>query len=224
MTGLSDATSTDVGDSSREAMDGAEEPPQRRPGRPRSAEAEQAIIEAALRELADEGLAGMSLEGVAARAGVGKTTIYRRWPNKEALVMDAIIRIKPPLRSFDTGNLRSDIESYLLNLQHMLGDPNTQRLTLRLVGEIASRPAWFTGYLAEAMKPNYQALKDMINRARERGELRADADVTLVADMIGGAPFYHMMLAYFLPDQPPLDVHRYVDLLWEGLKPYAVSR
>ncbi|MDE3228274.1 MAG: TetR/AcrR family transcriptional regulator [Chloroflexota bacterium] len=224
MTGLSDATATDVGDSSREVMDGAEEPPQRRPGRPRSAEAEQAIIQATLMELADEGLAGMSLEGVAARAGVGKTTIYRRWPNKEALVLDAIVRMKPPIRSFDTGNLRSDIESFMLNFQRMLEDPNIQRLTLRLVGELAARPDWFTRYLRDALKPNYKSLSEMIARARDRGELRPDVDVELVAAMIGGAPFYHMLLAYFIPEQQPFPVHRYVDMLWEGLKPYANHR
>lgn len=223
MTELTDATTADDADSSGEADDTAE-PPQRRPGRPRSAEAERAIIEAALLSLAEDGLAGMSLEGVAARAGVGKTTIYRRWPNKEALVVDAISRMKPPIRSFDTGNLRSDIESFMLNLQHMLDDPITQRLTLRLVGELSARPAWFTDYLREVLKPNYRALSEMIERARDRGELRADVDAALVVDLIGGAPFYHMLVAYFLPEQPLFPVHHFIELLWEGLKPYANDR
>ncbi|MGH2503871.1 MAG: helix-turn-helix domain-containing protein, partial [Ktedonobacterales bacterium] len=80
----------------------------RRPGRPRSAQADQAILDAALELIAQEGIQGMSIEGVAARAGVGKTTIYRRWPNKDALALDALRTVKPPIVSFDTGNLRSD--------------------------------------------------------------------------------------------------------------------
>lgn len=223
MTELTDVTTTDGGDSSRE-LSGAEEPPQRRPGRPRSAEAERAIIQATLRLLADEGIAGMSLEGVAALAGVGKTTIYRRWPNKEALILDALSHMKPPLRDFDTGNLRGDITSYLRNVQNVMDNPLAQRLTLRLLGELSGRPTWFTEYLAVALRPNLDTLTGMIERARARGELRADVDPALVTAMIAGPSFYYMLLEFFLNDQPPFPLERYVELMWEGLDPRANPR
>src|SRR4030095_12401343 len=72
-------------------------PPSARPGRPRSERAERAIIEATLDLLAEVGIAALSIEQVAARAGVGKATIYRRWPNKEALIIDAAASMKGPV-------------------------------------------------------------------------------------------------------------------------------
>src|SRR6185437_24526 len=94
----------------------------RKPGRPRSAEADQAILRATLELLAQDGIQGMSLEGVAARAGVSKTTIYRRWANKDALILDALRQSKPPALTFDTGNFRADIEHYLRSLRALLAD------------------------------------------------------------------------------------------------------
>src|SRR5579863_5322517 len=72
-------------------------PGQRRPGRPRSERAERAIIDAALSVFAESGPEGLCIEQVAARAGVGKATIYRRWPGKEDLLLDAIATVKSPL-------------------------------------------------------------------------------------------------------------------------------
>lgn len=197
---------------------------QRKPGRPRSSQADKAIIDATLRSLAEEGIQGMSLEGIAAQAGVSKTTIYRRWANKETLILDALGQMKPPILLFDTGNLRSDIEHYMRRLLEVFDEPLMQSLTMRMLGELSSRPQWFTDYLKSVLWPNFHGLASMIDRARERGELRADADTLLVAELIGGPVLYHVILSYFLPDQTRFQVERFVDLLWEGLKPYTMDR
>src|SRR6478752_9758109 len=83
-------------------------------GRPRSARAEKAIIEATL-DLMGEGmsLAELSIEAIAARAGVGKTTIYRRWSNKEDLIVDALAQLKPPLPEMRGRSVREDLIGYL---------------------------------------------------------------------------------------------------------------
>ena len=79
-------------------------------GRPRSAEADIAILEAATAILAERGLAGMSMEEVAARAGVGKATVYRRWPSRGALALDAFMsEFRSQLPLPDTGTLRGDL-------------------------------------------------------------------------------------------------------------------
>ena len=161
----------------------------RKPGRPRSAQADQAILRATLELVAQDGIQGMSLEAVAARAGVSKTTIYRRWPNKDALILDALRQSKPPALTFDTGNFRTDIRHYLSSLRALLDDPLMQRLSLRLLGELSGRPAWSEGYFSDTMRPNLAALEGMIERARARGELRADADTTLVMEILGGPVF-----------------------------------
>src|SRR5580704_5442851 len=78
----------------------------RRPGRPRSEQAEQAIIDAALELFGERGVEGVCVEAVAARAGVGKATIYRRWPSKEELLIAALGTTRAPLDDPDTGNVR----------------------------------------------------------------------------------------------------------------------
>ena len=191
----------------------------RKPGRPRSARADKAILAATLELIAQDGMQGMSLEGVAARAGVSKTTIYRRWPNRDALILDALRQIKVPVTTFDTGAFRSDITHFLLSLRDLLQDPMIQQVTLRLLSEVASKPEWSKAFFRETMRANFEGLTGMIERARARGELRADADTLLVMEMFGGPLFYHFIVLLFLYDQPDFDIERFVDLLWDGLKP-----
>src|SRR5580704_13775479 len=81
----------------------------RRPGRPRSEAAEQAIIEATLDVFAEKGFEGVCVELVAARAGVGKATIYRRWPNKEELLLAALGSLKSPYPEPEGGSVRDDL-------------------------------------------------------------------------------------------------------------------
>ena len=88
---------------------GAEEAPARGRGRPRSEEAEQAILNATLRMLGTQGVAGTTIEGVAADAGVGKTTIYRRWPTKPDLILAAISDVVPRGDPPDTGTMAGDM-------------------------------------------------------------------------------------------------------------------
>ena len=78
-------------------------------GRPRSPEAHLAILTATLQLLGEQGFRGLTIEGVAERAGVGKTTIYRRWPSKTELVAEAIAQIRPPSAPPDSGSLEGDL-------------------------------------------------------------------------------------------------------------------
>src|ERR1051326_8266077 len=91
----------------------------RKPGRPRSAQADQAILSAALEELAEVGFEALSIEAVAARAGVGKTTIYRRWPSKMELALEALSMVHTEVPVIDTGNFRDDILTMLTGAYHV---------------------------------------------------------------------------------------------------------
>src|SRR6516164_9360358 len=84
----------------------------RRPGRPRSEQAEQAIIEATLDLFGEQGFEGVCIEAVAARAGVGKATIYRRWPNKQELLLAALSSMKSPIPE-PTGSVRDDLVAHM---------------------------------------------------------------------------------------------------------------
>ncbi|HET9109446.1 MAG TPA: TetR/AcrR family transcriptional regulator C-terminal ligand-binding domain-containing protein [Ktedonobacterales bacterium] len=195
----------------------------RKPGRPRSAQADRAILAATLELIAQDGMQGMSLEGVAARAGVSKTTIYRRWPNRDALILDALRQIKVPATNFDTGAFRADITHFLLSLRDLLQDSLMQQVTLRLLSEVASKPEWSKAFFRETMQANFEGLAGMVERARARGELRADADTLMVMEMIGGPVFYHFIVLLFLYDQPTFDFERFIDLLWDGLRPHRAG-
>lgn len=196
---------------------------QRRPGRPRSVQADQAILKATLQLIAQDGVQGMSLEGVAGRAGVSKTTIYRRWANKDALVLDALRQIKAPVVNFDTGNFRADITNFMYSLRALLDDPLLQRVTVRLMGEIAGKPEWSQRFFKATMQTNVVGLQGMIERARDRGELRADVDTLMVGELIGGPLFYHFIVSLFLPTQSAFPIEHFVELLWDGLKPRATK-
>src|ERR1043166_4984722 len=111
------------------------QPGQRRPGRPRSEQADRAIIEAALSLFAESGPEGLCIERVAARAGVGKATIYRRWPGKEDLLLDAIAALRPPLPQPAGESVRDDLIAVLGAMREAVADPRRVREFALLLGE-----------------------------------------------------------------------------------------
>lgn len=147
------------------------------PGRPRSARAERAILEATLDLLAEEaGVAGVSIEAVAARAGVGKTTIYRRWAGKEALIIDAVAALKPPLPPVSGGPARDD----LLALARALADERSARharCAWSVIGGAERYPQLYADYQEQVIAPRRRIVEEVLRRGMATGELRADLDV-----------------------------------------------
>jgi AcrR family transcriptional regulator len=176
----------------------------RPPGRPRSVERDQAILAAALQELTDVGYDAMSIEGTAARAHVGKTTIYRRWPSKEALVLAAIQDLQAEAPIIDTGNLQADL---LAMVEHALalgsGSPILQKLAFRAATELAGKPEMLQGLLVQVVPTRFHDFAGLLERARERGELRADLSTEVALGMIAGPIFYHWLLGGIMPTSPP---------------------
>ncbi|WP_376797064.1 TetR/AcrR family transcriptional regulator [Thermogemmatispora sp.] len=203
---------------------------QRRPGRPRSAQAHRAILQATLEELADEGYQGMTIEGVAARAGVSKATIYRRWSSKEELVVAAAHRIYTDIPIINTGHLRRDfVAIYTLAYRAVQQNPFLQRLLFRAIGEVHANPEIYRVFIERLFAPRQQQFVELIREAQERGEVRRDLDPWLIIDLIAGPLFYHLMLAPLAPSQPqPLNedlIERLIDAVFLGLAPRpAVSQ
>src|SRR5215207_3228411 len=108
-----------------------------RPGRPRSASAHSAILEAAVALFVDRGFEGMSVEAVAAEAGVGKTTIYRRWRSKEELVVDAIAERFADPSAPETGNVRDDLVQSARELHLLMSSSRTGAVFPRMGSEVA---------------------------------------------------------------------------------------
>jgi AcrR family transcriptional regulator len=164
----------------------AADPDRKGPGRPRSARADEAIIEAVLELLSDGVTAeALSIEAVAAKAGVGKATVYRRWVNKDALLIDAVASLKGPLPEIAGVSVRDD----LLTLMRPIGPA---KVNLRaasvlpcLIPELKRSPKLYEVY-QKVTAPRRQLLRDVIERGMASGELRADLDVEVVIAMLVG--------------------------------------
>jgi AcrR family transcriptional regulator len=154
------------------------------PGRPRSLAAEHAILESTLAILADRGYAGLTLDAVAARAGVSKSTIYRRWSSKEHLVI-AAFATTPELPDPDTGSLAEDLSIVMKAFLRLLRTTPLAGVLPSLVGEQVRNPA-----LSEALAPLITArrgpVERALQRAEERGELAPLPDLELAVDVVMG--------------------------------------
>ena len=159
----------------------------RRPGRPRSEQAEQAIIEATLDLFAEKGFEGVCVEVVAARAGVGKATIYRRWPNKEELLLAAFASLKSPLPEPKGVSVRDDLLAMVEVMCADKADPRKARRYALLLGDGDKYPRLMARYKETVVQPRRDAMRAVIRRGIETGELRPDTDVEIAMLSLTGA-------------------------------------
>jgi AcrR family transcriptional regulator len=166
----------------------------RRPGRPRSPEAHAAILRAAVELALEGGLRGLSMEAIAARAGVGKATIYRRWKSKEALFAEAVQQMARTPAAPDTGTVRSDIEtSTKAVLEGMTRE--ALRIMPRLLADAADDPALLAAMQDALLTPRRAMIGEILRRGVARGELRADLDVELVTHLLFGSAIAHVLMS-----------------------------
>jgi AcrR family transcriptional regulator len=188
----------------------------RPPGRPRSAEADRAILRAAVDLLADEGYGGVTMEGVAARAGVGKATVYRRWPCKSALVVDAVTTcrehgVHPP----DTGSARQDLLVFVRSFLNHLRTSDAGRVMPALVAELSRSPELAQAFREGFVQPRRAKVLEAVGRGVQRGEVRPDVDPELVADGVVALLLHRFLVTGMeLDDDLP---ERVVDTLWRGI-------
>lgn len=183
------------------------------PGRPRSKRSEDAIISATTRLLTNEGYARLTLSKVAARARASKSTIYRRWPTKEHLVIEAFNRW-PVLIPRDKGNLAADLLDLYRQSLRVLYRPPLNAIMPTLIAERARNPA-----LAAVFDPVMDRRRDparvVLKRAIERGELPRTTDIELALDVIMGTAYLRM---YFVDGDLSLKgMRKIIDVLLRGL-------
>jgi len=191
-------------------------PTTRPPGRPRSPRADQVIQDAALELFVEQGFEAMSMEGVAARAGVGKTTIYRRWDSKEDLVMDAILRCVIDIEAPDLGSVREDLVQLMTVFQQAVRTP-LGHVFPRMVAEVSDGSPIGHLYSKRVIEPRTQMLRSIFRRGVERGELPAEADLDMGIDLIMGPVMLRRLL-----DRVPIRgartlSERHVDVVLAGL-------
>ena len=200
----------------RDERAGAAGAPARGRGRPRSEEADHAILEATLRSVAQHGVAGTTIEGIAAEAGVGKTTIYRRWPSKNDLIVAAISEL-PPRELPDTGSLAGDMAA-LANLQReRLAGTGLFRIVPGVLAESMNDPDLHRSIMEKVIGPLRGLLREIIERGIARGELRPDLDVDALVDILHAIPLYRILLSRGDPEALAQVPGAYLPILAPGI-------
>jgi AcrR family transcriptional regulator len=159
----------------------------RRRGRPRSAQAEQAILAAALDLIAERGPEGLGIEQVAARAGVGKATIYRRWAGKEDMLLDAIGSLGSDLPVPQGRSVRADLVALLDAFCREATDPRRARLFALLQGEGVRYPRLLARYTEAVVQPRQAVVASVLRRGLATGELRENTDIEAATFLLNGA-------------------------------------
>ncbi|OBJ50912.1 TetR/AcrR family transcriptional regulator [Mycobacterium sp. 1423905.2] len=187
-------------------------PARRGRGRRPSEQVRREVLQAAGALLFEEGMAGFTMEKVASRSGASKMTIYKWWPTKGALALDGYFdRVQPTLAFPDTGDIREDLRAQLHAFLRVISDSPAGRAIAELIGQAQSDAELKMAYLQRYSSPRRALAKDALERAKARGQLRADLDTATVVDQLWGA-CYHRLL---LPDEPLTE--EFVDYLVDNL-------
>jgi AcrR family transcriptional regulator len=165
-------------------------------GRPRSESASAAILRATVELLQSKGFSALSVDAIAARAGVGKATIYRWWPNKAAVVMDAFLADTAPGMPFpDTGSTREDLRRQMRSVIRLFNTPEIGGPFKALIGESQHDPALAAALRERFVASRRAAAKEVLARGIERGELRGDLDLDIALDALYGALYYRLLVS-----------------------------
>ena len=187
---------------------------------PRVERSRQAILDATLQLLARDGDVGsLTVEAVAARSGVAKTTIYRRWRDKWELALDAVMidmlpRLDEPV---DVGDTRKELLTVINSVVKMLATPPYGQAMQALVSQIATDPDLARVYREQVVEPRHAELTPVIKRGIARGDLRPHTDVRLIHELLVGPIFYRLLFS-----GAPLDRNlgrRIVDAILAGFAP-----
>jgi AcrR family transcriptional regulator len=188
-----------------------------RRGRPRSEKARVAILEAAAELLLDRGLSAVSMDAVAERAGVSKATIYRWWPAKETLALDALFNewaaATPATR--DTGSLRGDLLALLRPWARLASSRPYGRVIAGLITEAQTDPEFAAEYRSRFVEPRRVQAREAFRRSIERGEIPADTKIEVAIDLLYG-PLYHRLLHGHAPLSDRF-VREVVDTVVDGI-------
>lgn len=187
----------------------------RRPGRPRDARAEAAILDAALDLVREHGFGGVTIDAVAARAGVGRATIYRRWSTREELLFEAASKLGGPATPELVGDLRTDLAASFRHLADHLRDDLTGCVVPELASE-AARSEPMCDLLHALVAQGRAAPLAVVRAAIDRGELRAEVDPVLVVDALSGALFFRQMMSGDRIDHEV--VEQLVDVVLDGVR------
>jgi AcrR family transcriptional regulator len=168
--------------------------PARSRGRPIDESIDSALTEAALEEFVARGYHAMSMESIAAKAGVSKVSLYRRWSSKLAVVADILPLLSETTPVEDHGSLRNDIRSLLEESIESSSAQAFAKTLMRTMGEISDSKELLEVYRTSLLAPRLDQLRCLVERARNRGELRPGVSTDIVCTMIAGPLFLYQVV------------------------------
>ncbi|WP_432149672.1 TetR/AcrR family transcriptional regulator [Streptomyces sp. bgisy029] len=178
------------------------DPPNARTGRPRSPAADAAILEATRASLVDLGWSKLTMGDVATRAGVAKTTLYRRWAGKNELVVDAVAVLFDELELPDRGSLAADVQGVVLQFAALLERPETRTALMAVVAESTRDDSLRVRIRDSIVERQKRLVLEGRQRAQRRGELPVETDTVvadrtadLIFDVIAGAVVHRMLVS-----------------------------
>lgn len=186
--------STDKQDGASRNSDATIVPARKTVGRPRSDRAHRAILNAARVELVENGFSRFRLEHVAARAGVAKATIYRRWPSKEALAQDLLAQLAAPhIAVADVGDTRAELRATVASVVHAVAETDYGPVIRALLSQIAINPALGDPFRETIVRARREEVARVIGRGIERGDLRVEADLGVATELLVGPVYFRLM-------------------------------
>ena len=166
-----------------------------RSGRPRRTETTSAILDAALELWMERGYHSVSIDAVAARAGVSKPTIYRRWPNRQQLLVAVSQRFVPPGEVADLGSFRDEVAAFLRERADLYGNAGIRRILASAVAA-SSEDEDFHRAIQPFLDRFPAGMRTIIQRGIARGDVRADVDIELLTAMINGSFYFRSIIEH----------------------------
>ena len=183
---------------------------------PRVERSKAAILDATLALLAEEGVGGLTVDAVAARAGVGKATVYRHWESRAKLIVDAVSTLVQDDEAVDHGSLRDDLRSTYERIGQVCSTGVLAQV-MPTLAEAASRDPELASVHRDFVARRRQHLMAALERAADRGELRPGIDPEIAADLVAGPMFYKKLVHHQCPD--PAYAAALLELVMAALTP-----
>ena len=192
-------------------------------GRPRDPRLDAAITDATLELLADIGYAALTIEAVATRAGVGKATLYRRWPGKVQLVIDAVRTLSEQPDPDTSAGVRDELVELLEAVRRKSGSSLAGRIFPRLIGDSADNPEFMRRYREQVLDPRRDRFRAALLRGVEQGLVRTDVDTDHAIDLLVGPMAYRNLIRNDPAPGPDLAA-RIVDDVLRALAPPTTAQ
>jgi AcrR family transcriptional regulator len=191
-------------------------PPKPDPAR-RNEQSRRAILTAAVDLISELGYERVSIEAIAKRAGVGKQTIYRWWPSKGAVALEALNDSLAAVVDFpDSGDIVEDLRIQMKGVTQLLGSREVGPVYQGIIAAAQCDPAISRAHLEDIIEPANVAFHERIDRAQDRGELRSDFDRQAMIDLLYGAIYYRLLL-HTRPLEPA-QIDAALDIAFRGLR------